>query len=64
MSVTSYKIAGTGASADRDGKPAWSNPGRITADDASYTNSSTKNTYSSWLRATNFGFTSADILPS
>ena len=62
MAVTDYKFAGTAANVDRDSKAAWKNPDYAKADDTSYAESSTaKNTYTDWLRLTNFGFTASDI---
>ena len=62
VEVTGWKLAGTGATADRDGKTAWTNPGNVTAKDATYaTVSAPKGDYVDWLRATNFGFTTTDI---
>ena len=62
MSVTDYKFPGTAANVDRDSKAAWQNPDYAKADDTSYAESpQAKNTYTDWLRLTNFGFTTSDI---
>jgi hypothetical protein len=62
MAVTDYKYAGTAANVDRDGKADWNNPDNAKADDANKSSTNNiKNTYSDWLRLTNFGFSSADI---
>lgn len=57
---TSWKIAGTGASVDRDTKPDWVNYSNITAE-SNYSYCYTSNNYSDWLRASNFGFTTTDV---
>ena len=47
---TGWVPVGAGATSDRDNKAAWSNPGNITSDDATYSSVSVgKNTYSDWL---------------
>ena len=62
MSVTDYKFAGTAATVDRSGGPAWSNQDYAKADDTSYATCFVSGfANSDWLRLTNFGFTSSDI---
>ena len=62
MAVTDYKFPGTAASVDRDEKVKWETPDNAKADDTNYaTSGGSKNTYTDWLRLTNFGFSSSDI---
>jgi len=62
MAVTDYKFPGTAASVDRDAKIEWGTPDNAKADDTNYaTSGGSKNTYTDWLRLTNFGFSSSDI---
>ena len=62
MPSTAEQVAGTGASA---GAPAWVNPGRVTAEDASAADiaaaSMLPTQVSGELRATNFGFAAAGV---
>lgn len=56
---TSTTFPGTGADDNAVGTVAWTNPGNITADDASYavaTYASPGTAYSHYLKGTNFGF--------
>lgn len=62
MAVTAYKSSGTQENVDRSSKVAWSNPSYASGDDESRAICDVgKNTYSDWLRLTNFGFTSGDV---
>lgn len=58
MATSGPTSCGTGADDAAVGSVAWTNPGNITADDASYATAATTNVATShWLKATNFGFT-------
>lgn len=60
--ITAWKTPGTCASADRDGKAEWANPDNAKASDDSRAQSGVvQETYSDWLRCTNFGFDTDDI---
>lgn len=59
--VTDYKFSGTAANVDRDAMSSWDTPDNAKAADTTVVTSYTANTYSDWLRLTNFGFTAADI---
>jgi len=62
MSVTSWKFAQTAANVDRDNKQSWTNVLNAKADDGNYAWCiPDKDTYSDWLRLTNFGFSAADV---
>jgi len=57
MAVTDWKAPTTAANVDRDGKVYWLDPDNAMDDDADYAvGSPEKNTYSDWLRLTNFDF--------
>lgn len=58
MADTGAVLCGTGANADRDGNPAWTNTSNITVgtDAAGASVNPDKLDYSDWLRATNFDF--------
>lgn len=58
MADTGWKSPATAASVDRDSSPAWSNPSNalaIDTSDASVVVNNLNNTYSDWLRLTNYG---------
>ncbi|WP_278011493.1 T9SS sorting signal type C domain-containing protein [Flavobacterium gyeonganense] len=60
QTLSSSRSAGNGTSVTGVGTLAWSNPGRITADDNSNTSASRNSngtTTTNYLQATNFGFT-------
>lgn len=62
MAVTGWKEPGTKINVDRDNKAEWSTPDNASPSDNQYAQCAVaKNTYSDWLRATNFGFTNSDI---
>lgn len=58
MAQTSITLPGTGADNNAFGTVTWSNPGNITADDASYatTGAMGGSQQTHYLKATNFGF--------
>lgn len=61
MAVTSWRYPGTTASVS-PGDVAWTNPGNITLDDGSITDSAVgSGTTTEILKATNFGFVSGDF---
>lgn len=63
--TTNWFTCGTGASADRDSKVEWLTPTNAQAEDAAYASCAVaKNTYSDWLRATNFGFSGTGGVPT
>lgn len=55
MADTGATYPGLGSNEDRGGLPAWSNPTNIQADGA-YADWTGTDTYSDWLRGSNFGF--------
>lgn len=55
MADTGWLSAGTMATVDRDAKTAWTDPDNAKVSDNSDTQAFTNNTYTDWLRATNFG---------
>lgn len=62
MSVTAWKICGTGADDATVGTTAWTNPGNITAVDTVYaSNANIVAAQSHYIKGTNFGFTATDI---
>ena len=63
MPVTAWKTPGSTSNSDRDGKVAWSNAPYAEADDGDYAINSPggATTYGDWLRASQYGFTTADI---
>lgn len=61
---TDWKITGTGANVDRDGKPGlWNTPTNVQVDDANRANCFVPAgpEYGDWLRCTNFGFDTDDV---
>jgi hypothetical protein len=62
VSVTEWKLAGQVANVDREDKEAWSDVDNIKVCDEDVASvSPLKNEFTDWLRATDFGFTLADI---
>ncbi len=60
MSLTAYKIAGTGANNAGVGTNAWANPSRVTETDEALSIATTTSS-TNGLKATNFGFTTGDV---
>ena len=58
--ITSWKSPGTAANIDSGGV-AWGNPNNAKVEDSSYAMFDAADTYSDFLRVTNFGFTTSDI---
>lgn len=58
MASTGFTICGTGANDAGIGTQAWSNPGNVTADDASNASGAAadKDEQMNWLKGSNFGF--------
>ena len=63
MPVTAWKTPGSTLNSDRDGKEAWLNAPYAKADDGDYAINipGGATTYGDWLRASQYGFTTADI---
>jgi hypothetical protein len=60
--VTDWKSPGTCATVDRDGKDAWVDPDNAKAEDGTAAKVNfTGDSYSDWLRLSNFGFTVDDL---
>lgn len=62
MSLTAYKLPGTGANRDNGNAAAWTDPSRVTVDDGSESGATIVDaTGTQLLAATNFGWTTLDV---